>query len=91
MAILGLPKKELKKTAKDLLELHSRVILHWLIEQGVEYPTRKKFWAIYDYYINYKNIYDYFHLPIRVFVIALLKDELSHFSSKKKNKRKRRK
>lgn len=89
MAILGLPKKEIKKTAQDLVDLHCRVILHWLIEKDVEYQTRKKFWAIYDHYVNYKNISYYFHLPIRVFVIALLRDELDHFSTKKSSKKRK--
>lgn len=90
MAILGLPEKEIKKTAQDLIDLHCRVILHWLIEKDVEYTTRKKFWAIYDHYVNRKNINYYFHLPIKVFVISLIKDDLDRFSSKKTKKRKKR-
>ena len=89
MAILGLPKKELKKTAQELVELHQRVIFHWLVEQDVDYSIRQKFFAIYDHYINYKNINDYFHLPIRVFVISLLRDELDRYSTKPKKKRKK--
>ncbi len=91
MAILGLPKKEIKKTAEDLISLHTRVILHWLIERDVEYAVRRKFWAIYDHYVNHKNIYDYFHLPVRVFVIALIKGELDYFTQKPKKKSRKRK
>ena len=92
MAILGLPKKELKKTAQDLIDLHQRVIFHWLVEQDVEYSTRQKFFIIYGKYVNPKNIQDYFHLPVRVFVISLLRDELDRYISEKTTKsRKRRK
>ena len=92
MAILGLPKKELKKTALDLIDLHQRVILHWLIEHDIDYPIRQKFWAIYNHYVNIKNIQVLFHLPVRVFVIHLLRDELDHFiPTKRKKTRKRRK
>lgn len=92
MAILGLPKKELKKTAQDLIDLHQRVIFHWLVEQDVEYSTRQKFFIIYGKYVNLKNIQDYFHLPVRVFVISLLRNELDKYTSSKKTKtRKRRK
>lgn len=92
MAILGLPKKELKKTAQDLIDLHNRVIFHWLIEQDVEYSTRQKFFIIYDKYVNTKNIHLFFHLPVRVFVISLLRDELDRYIPEKKTKsRKRRK
>lgn len=92
MAILGLPKKELKKTALDLIDLHQRVILHWLIEQDIEYQVRQKFWVIYHHYVNIKNIYSFFHLPVRVFVIYLLRDELDHFiTPKRKKTHKRRK
>lgn len=91
MAILGLPKKELKKTAQELIELHQRVIFHWLVEQDVEYPVRQKFFIIYRHYVNEKNIYSFFHLPVRVFVISLLKDELDQFlPPKRKKSRKRR-
>ena len=92
MAILGLPKKELKKTAQDLMDLHQRVIFHWLIEQDVEYSTRQKFFIIYGKYVNLKNIRLFFHLPVRVFVISLLRNELDRYIPEKKTKtRKRRK
>lgn len=91
MAILGLPKKELKKTAQDLVELHQKVIFHWLVEQDVEYTVRQKFFIIYEHYVNLKNIYHFFHLPVRVFVISLLRDELSQFVPEKKKKKSRKK
>lgn len=81
MAIAPLPKKEIKKTGMDLIDLHQRVLLHYFLSAGLSYRGRKKFFALYDHYINYKNISDYFHLPCKVFVRALVLDQLDKIKS----------
>lgn len=81
MAIAPLPKKEIKKTGMDLIDLHQRVLLHYFLSVGLSYKGRKKFFAIYDKYVNYRNIIDFFHLPCRVFVRALLLDRLDDVRS----------
>lgn len=76
MAFLELPQKAIDKTYKELIELHKRVLLQYLLERDVSFKGRKKFWVIYDHYINIQNISDYFHAPCKLFVMALLQDRL---------------
>ena len=72
-----LPERELEKTRQDLLELHKRVLTDYLTREGLSYSGRKKFFYIYDHYINWRNIHLYFHSPCKIFVKALIKDKLS--------------
>ena len=88
MVQMGLPEKELEKTSRDLRDLHERVLLHWLIERDIDYITRKKFFTIYDFYVNNDNIIYFFHLPVKVFVISLIKKELGKFIPKDTKKKK---
>ena len=76
-----LPDKEIKKANEELIGLHKRVILNYLIQQDLSYKNQKRFFAIYDHYIKHTHIRQYFHLPIRVFVVALLRDELDKIGS----------
>lgn len=71
-----LPEREVEKTKQDLVDLHKRVLLDYLIREGLSYKGRKKFFIIYDHYISHKNIQNYFHVPCRIFVKALIKDKL---------------
>jgi len=71
-----LPERELEKTKQDLLELHKRVLTDYLIREGLSYKNRKKFFFIYDHYINWRNIHLYFNAPCKIFVKALIKDKL---------------
>lgn len=72
----GLPKKAILKARRELLELHKRCIVTYLTQKSVKYRTQKKFLRLYDYYISEKNIDNYFHRPIKLFVKALVLDRL---------------
>lgn len=76
-----LPEKEIEKTKQDLVELHKRVLTDYLTREGLSYKGRKKFFKIYDYYIDKDNVYSYFCCPCKIFVKALIKDKLSLIQS----------
>ena len=85
--------KELKKSLKELIELHKRCIKSYLVSKDVKYKTRKKFDRLYDYYINNSNIRDFFFLPIAIFVQAAVKNQLENVRTyaHRENKTKKRK
>lgn len=84
--------KELKRDLKELVELHKRCIKSYLVSKDVRYKTRKKFEALYDYYIDNSNIRDFFFLPIALFVQAVVKNQLDNVRIYvRKNKTKKRK
>lgn len=72
--------KSLESTYKELLELHKRVIKTYLLSINISYANIRKFFALYDYYVNPGNIIHYFHRPVRIFVIALIKNTLHKIS-----------
>lgn len=76
----GLPKKVILKANKELLELHKRCITSYLIQRALKHKYQKRFFVIYDKYINEKNIRNFFHRPIRVFVYALITNRLGEIS-----------
>ena len=88
-----------KKARQELIDLHKRVLLNYLIGQGLEYPTYKKFFVLYDSAITTKNIQKYFHCPCKLFVRALLLQQLEKIawvgtigdSHKEKTKKRRKK
>lgn len=91
-----LSEKEHLKQNNELLELHKRCITDYLIQKSLKLSKRKKFFKIYDFYINDINIREYFFRPIPLFVYALITDRLDEIrdyipfenKSKKRNKRK---
>ena len=85
--------KELLKDYKELLELHKRCIKTYLVSRSLEYPTIRKFFVIYDTYIDEENILKYFFLPIKYFVNSLILYKLQNikFYGKTKSKAKGRK
>ena len=72
-----LPERELEKTKQDLVDLHKRVLTDYLTREGLSYKGRKKFFKIYDHYIDRDNIHEYFFAPCKIFVKAIVKDKLS--------------
>ena len=74
-------KKEIKKANEELILLHKRVLLNYLIQQDLSHKNRKRFFIIYDTYIKPGNIRSYFHIPIRVFVRCLILDRLEDIRS----------
>lgn len=91
--MLGLSKKVILKANRELLDLHKRCIITYLTQRSVKHRTQKKFFTIYDKYIDEDNIRQYFHRPIRMFVYALVTNKLSQISDyiphkpKKKSKK----
>lgn len=81
------------KANKELIDLHKRCITTYLTQRSVKYRVQKKFFILYDKYINDANIRSYFHRPIKLFVYALTVDKLEQicqymFPNKSKRKRK---
>lgn len=74
--MLSLSEKTILKANRELLELHKRCIVTYLTQKAIKYNKQKKFFIIYDHYINEKNIRMYFHRPIKMFVYALITDRL---------------
>ena len=73
--------KEIKKSNEELIELHKRVILNYLIQKDLSNRTRKKFFILYDHYIKPNNIRQYFHLPLKIFIYCLITDRLKNVTS----------
>jgi hypothetical protein len=83
----GLPKSVIIKTKKELLELHKRCIVSYLTSRDLKHSKQKQFFKVYDVYVSYKNIDNYFHRPIKLFVYALITDrlkEITYYVTKKK-------
>lgn len=74
--IVGLPEKAILKVDKELLELHKDVLRSYLTQRNLKHKYQKKFFRLYDYYINIRNIRRYFFRPAKLFVYALVTDRL---------------
>lgn len=99
MFYLDLLEKEKIKSDKELVELHKRCITNYLVQRSMKLRKRKKFFIIYDFYIDENNIKEYFFRPIKLFVYALVTNRLSEIQNyipkiydngKQKSKRKKR-
>lgn len=64
--------KELLRDYKEYLELHKRCVKTYLVSKSLDYPTIRKFFVIYDKYIDEENILLYFFLPIHYLVNSLI-------------------
>lgn len=83
--------KELLRDYKEYLELHKRCVKTYLVSKSLDYPTIRKFFVIYDKYIDEENILLYFFLPIHYLVNSLILYKLYNIKlygkrSKLKNK-----
>ena len=76
MFYLDLPEKEKIKSDKELVELHKICITNYLVQRSMKLRKRKKFFIIYDFYIDENNIKEYFFRPIKLFVYALVTNRL---------------
>ena len=72
--------KDIDRSNKDLVELHKRCITTLFIQRGIKAKHRKKFFKLYDLYVNYKNIRMYFFRDLDLFMLALVKDRLEDIS-----------
>lgn len=68
------------KQDKELLELHKRCCKTYLVQRSLKHSKIKKFFIIYDWYINLKNVRNYFFRPISIFVQALVLNQLDQIS-----------
>ena len=86
--------KELLKDYREYLELHKRCVKTYLVSKSLDYPTVRKFFIIYDKYIDEENVLSYFFLPIPYLVNSLILYKLHNikfYGKLSKLKRKHRK
>lgn len=72
--------KEMLKQDKELVELHKRCCKSWLVQHSLKHSKIKKFFIVYDWYINPHNVRSFFFRPIHIFIQALLLDQLDNIS-----------
>lgn len=85
--------KEMLKQDKELVELHKRCVKTYLVQRSLKHSKIKKFFIVYDWYINPNNVRNFFFRPVGIFVQALLLgqlDEISDYVNKSKDGKKRR-
>lgn len=80
MLYTALTEKEHLRQNKDLLELHKRCITDYLVQRSMKISKRRKFFRLYDHYIDEVNIREYFFRPIKLFIYALVSDRLNEIS-----------
>lgn len=71
-----LPQRAIDQTNRELWELHKRVLLQYLMQKGLDYGPRQKFFIIYDHFITPDNVRDYFYAPCWLFIKYLITDRL---------------
>lgn len=72
--------KEMLKQDKELVELHKRCCKSWLVQHSLKHSKIKKFFIVYDWYINPHNIRSFFFRPIHIFIQTLLLGQLDNIS-----------
>lgn len=88
MLYTALTEKEHLRQNKDLLELHKRCITDYLVQRSMKVAKRKKFFILYDHYIDEVNIREYFFRPIKLFIYALVTNRLEEIQDYIPNKSK---
>lgn len=86
--------KEMLKQDKELVELHKRCCKSYLIQHSLKHSKIKKFFIVYDWYINTDNVRNFFFRPINLFIQALLLgqlDEISDYINPNKNGKRKKK
>lgn len=76
-----LSEKTIIRWRKEDIELHKKVIKTYLHSKNTKSSTQKKFFKLYDKYITPKNILWWFHLPVNLFVQALVLDKLEQYQT----------
>ena len=72
--------KEMLKQDKELVELHKRCCKSWLVQHSLKHSKIKKFFIVYDWYINPHNVRSFFFRSIHIFIQALLLGQLDNIS-----------
>lgn len=87
------PEKLILKWNEELVELHKRCIKTYLVQENLSASARRKFFMLYDKYVNARNIIRWFYLPVDLFVKILLYNQLEEMSNYtfQNNSKKRRK
>lgn len=86
--------KEMLKQDKELVELHKRCCKSWLVQHSLKHSKIKKFFIVYDWYINPHNVRSFFFRPIHIFIQALLLrqlDDISDYIDNNKNGKRKKK
>lgn len=86
--------KEMLKQDKELVELHKRCCKSWLVQHSLKPSKIKKFFIVYDWYINTDNVRNFFFRPINLFIQALLLgqlDDISDYIDNNKNGKRKKK
>lgn len=78
--------KEMLKQDKELVELHKRCVKTYLVQRSLKHSKIKKFFIVYDWYINPRNVRNFFFRPVHLFVQALLLGQLEQISDYVNNK-----
>lgn len=76
-----LPEKVIKKSNEELIDIHKKCIINYLIQRQIKITRRKQIFIIYDHYINHENIRMFFYRPIKLFVYALVTNRLEEISN----------
>lgn len=76
--------KEVKKAQQELIALHKRCLLNYLIQKDLSAKNRRRFFIVYDYYITTSNIREYFPKPLDLFVKLLILGRLEEIKDFKK-------
>lgn len=82
------------KQDKELVELHKRCCKSWLVQHSLKHSKIKKFFIVYDWYINPHNVRSFFFRPIHIFIQALLLghlDDISDYIDNNKNGKRKKK
>ena len=72
--------EEMQKQDKELVELHKRCCKSWLIQHSLKHSKIKKFFIVYDWYINPNNVRNFCFRRIHIFIQALLLGQLDNIS-----------
>ena len=88
----ALSKKEISKNREELIALHKKAIITYLIQRDLKFGDRNKFMKLYDICINASNIQNVFFLPVKIVVKAVVLDRIEDIneyllSHKKKSKK----
>lgn len=73
-------KKDKLKFNQELLKLHKKTVITYLMQKDLSLSKRKKFFILYDLWINSTNIQVYFFLPVRILVKVIVLDQVKNIN-----------
>ena len=72
--------KEMLKQDKELVELHKRCVKTYLVQRSLKHRKIKKFFIVYDWYINTSNLSNFFFSPVPINIKKKIKEQLDEIS-----------